>query len=318
MSAPPSPADATGRNWWRSIAWLVPAAVLAAAVIVLLAIGFRSTAAGGDFIRTYPGASELPAGAPVGIPAWLGWQHYLNALFLVLIVRTGLQVRADARGSHAWTGHARRGDKPPHRMTLELWTHLAVDTLWIANGVIYVVVLFATGQWVRVVPTSWDVVPNAVSSALQYASLDWPTENGWVNYNALQLLSYFAVVFLAAPLAIVTGIRLSSYWPSKWRRARWYPLGLARTLHYPTMLFFVAFVIVHVTLVLTTGAVRNLNHIYASQDTHSWVGFGIFAASSVLLVLAWFAARPVITRPVAQLFGEVVKTPPRRQRPPRS
>ncbi|MGD5033479.1 hypothetical protein QT821_22580, partial [Xanthomonas citri pv. citri] len=87
--------------------------------------------------------------------------------------------------------------------------------------------------------------------------------------------------------------------------------------HYPTMLFFVAFVIVHVTLVLTTGALRNLNHIYASQDTQSWVGFGIFAASTVLLVLAWFAARPVITKPVAQLFGEVVKTPPRRQRPPR-
>ena len=63
-------------------------------------------------------------------------------------------------------------------------------------------VLFVTGQWMRIVPTSWDVFPNAVSAALQYVSLDWPTENGWVNYNALQLLAYFTTVFIAAPLAI--------------------------------------------------------------------------------------------------------------------
>ena len=64
-------------------------------------------------------------------------------------------------------------------------------------------------------PTSWDVFPNAVSAALQYVSLDWPTENGWVNYNGLQQLAYFATVFIAAPLAIVTGVRMSGIWPKK-------------------------------------------------------------------------------------------------------
>ena len=57
-------------------------------------------------------------------------------------------------------------------------------------GLIDCVLLFVTGQWMRVIPTSWEVFPNALSAALQYVSLDWPTENGWVNYNGLQQLAY--------------------------------------------------------------------------------------------------------------------------------
>ena len=96
---------------------------------------------------------------------------------------------------------------PKRKISLTLWFHQALDVLWIANGVIFVVLLFVTGQWMRIVPTSWEVFPNAVSAALQYVSLDWPTENGWLNYNALQQLAYFAITFVAAPLAIVASMR---------------------------------------------------------------------------------------------------------------
>ena len=41
--------------------------------------------------------------------------------------------------------------------------------------------------------------PNALSVVIQYLSLDWPTENGWVAYNGLQLFAYFVTVFVAAP-----------------------------------------------------------------------------------------------------------------------
>ncbi|MEV8782014.1 hypothetical protein AB0082_26795, partial [Klebsiella pneumoniae] len=92
---------------------------------------------------------------------------------------SGLQFRRQKRPDAFWSP---RGNKR-RRISLALWFHQAIDVLWIANGVIYIVLLFATGQWMRVVPTSWEVFPNAVSAALQYASLDWPTENGWVNYN---------------------------------------------------------------------------------------------------------------------------------------
>ena len=86
---------------------------------------------------------------------------------------------------------------------------LSLDCAVGAQRRLFFVLLFVTGQWMRIVPTSWDVFPNALSAALQYVSLDWPTENGWVNYNSLQLLAYFVTVFIAAPLAIVTGMRMS-------------------------------------------------------------------------------------------------------------
>lgn len=73
------------------------------------------------------------------------------------------------------------------------------------------------------------------------------------------------------------------------------------------MLCFVCFVIVHEALVLTTGVLRNLNHMYASTDGACCVGFWIFAASLAVMVAAWFLARPVFLGPVASLTGKVSK-----------
>ena len=71
------------------------------------------------------------------------------------------------------------------------------------------------------------------------------------------------------------------------------------------MLYFVAFIVVHVTLVLATGALRNLNHMYAASDDGGWAGFWIFAASLAVTVAAWFLARPIFLRPIASLTGKV-------------
>ena len=189
-----------------------------------------------------------------------------------------------------------------------MWFHLSLDALWVLNGIVFIVVLFFTGQWMRIVPTSWDVFPNAISAGLQYLSLDWPTENGWVNYNGLQLLAYFITVFIAAPLAIATGLRMSGAWPKNARTLnRIYPIQAARALHFPVMIYFVGFIVVHVTLVLATGALRNLNHMYASGDVVNWWGFGIFALSLVAMAAAWFLASPLFLRPIASLMGKVTK-----------
>lgn len=280
-------------------------------VAVIAARWFRSTEAGALFIDTYPGETELPAGTPVGFPWWLNFQHFLNAFFIVLIARTGWLVRTTQRPAAYWTrsnqGLLRtKGD--PRKISLDLWLHLTLDALWVLNGLVFVVLLFATGQWARLVPTTWDVIPNAASAAVQYASLDWPTENGWVNYNSLQQLAYFAVVFIAAPLAIASGIRMSNAWPGpRARISQLYPLAVARAIHLPTMIFFVGFVIVHVTLVLTTGAVRNLGHMYAGTDTEGWLGFVMFALSIVLTVAAWIFAKPAFLQPLASLGGKVTR-----------
>ncbi|KAE8765889.1 cytochrome b/b6 domain-containing protein [Georgenia thermotolerans] len=290
---------------------VVPAALAALVGLVLLARWLRDVPAVAAFLSDYPGEYDLPQGAPVGFPAWLGWQHFLNAFFLLLIVRTGWLVRATKRPQGHWTrsntGRFRTRNAPT-KISLNLWLHLSLDALWVLNGIVFYVLLFATGQWMRIVPTSWEVFPNALSVAIQYASLAWPTENGWVNYNALQQLAYFVTVFVAAPLAIATGIRMSGAWPKDATRLnRVYPVELARAVHFPVMLYFVGFVIVHVTLVLASGALRNLNHMYAANDGDSWVGFWYFAGSLVVMAVGWVLARPLFIGPVASLTGKVTR-----------
>ena len=278
------------------------ALVALAVIAVLAAQWFRAQPFGQDFIKTYPGETHLPEGAPVGFPAWLAWQHFFNVFFMVLIIRSGLQIRREKRPTAFWTPkwNAKR------KISLAMWFHQSLDILWLANGVIFVILLVATGQWMRVVPTDWGVFPNAISAMIQYLSLDWPTENGWVNYNSLQVLAYFATIFIAAPLAAITGVRMSGIWPKKAvTLSKAYPLEWARAVHFPVMLYFCAFIVVHVALVFSTGMLRNLNHMYAGQDAVNWWGFAIFVVSLLVIAAGWIAARPLLLAGIARAFGRI-------------
>ena len=307
FSARPGAAEAPARRrptWPQAIAGLFAAAglgIVAGAAIAfvraLLTLPFMQ-----DFLVAFPGEYHSPANPAPGFPAWIGWQHFFNVFLMVLIIRSGLRVRSEKRPTVFWTP---RGD-PKGKISLTLWFHQALDVLWLVNGVVFVVLLFVSGHWARIVPTSWEVFPNALSAALQYVSFDWPTENGWVGYNSLQQLAYFTTVFLAAPLAAVTGFRMSGMWPKKAERlSKAYPVEWARAVHFPVMLYFVAFIVVHVALVMLTGFLRNLNHMYASQDAVTWTGFWVFVASLVVIAAAWVAARPLVLVPIAKVFGNV-------------
>jgi thiosulfate reductase cytochrome b subunit len=313
MSEPP---PVVARSPWFRLIWIIPAAIVLLAIVVVVAKGIRSTDGFASFLATYPGQSRLPIGAPVGFPIWLSWQHGLNAFFMLFILRTGWRLHLAQRPDAFWTrkndGRIRTKGAPV-RIGIDLWLHIVIDTLWVLDGVVYYVLIVATGQWTRIVPVHWDVIPNAISAGVQYASLDWPTETSWTNYNALQLLSYFAVVFLAAPIAVITGIRISPGFAARFRPLdRLFPTRLAKRIHYWTMIFFAVFIVVHVTLVLTTGALNNLNYMYAARNASDWVGFSIFAASIVLMVVVWFGLRPAMIERLAGLGGTVRRMPPRR------
>lgn len=280
-----------------------------ASMVVLASRVVLSTSWGTGFLTRYPGEYPLPAAAPVGVPGWMAWQHFFNAFLMVLIIRSGLQVRTEKRPSVSWSPRW----NPQRKISLTIWFHQALDVLWLTNGIVFAILLFATGQWMRIVPTSIEAIPNAVSAVLQYASLNWPTENGWVNYNALQQIAYGLTVFVAAPLAAISGVRMSGIWPAKARRlSRLYPVEWARAIHFPVMLYFVTFIVIHVTLVMATGALRNLNHMYAAQGStdpsayaDNWVGFWLFVCSLAVIAVAWAAARPLVIAPIARLFGHV-------------
>ena len=288
-------------GWIRRVALIAVSAVVAAGILILAARGVTTLPGVPEFLRRYPGAYALPDSAQAGFPWWAQWQHFLNFFLMVLIIRSGYQVRTQQKPPAYWTP-ARGGKK----ISITLWLHQSLDILWLANGLIFAVLLFASGHWLRIVPTSWEVFPNAASALLQYLTLDWPVEDGWVNYNSLQQLMYFVVVFIAAPLAVVTGVRMSELWPKNATTLnRIYPVEVARALHFPTMLFFVLFILVHVFLVFATGALRNLNHMFAGSDEVNWVGFWLFAAGLAITAGAWFAARPLVLAPLARLSGKV-------------
>ncbi|WP_346924982.1 cytochrome b/b6 domain-containing protein [uncultured Arthrobacter sp.] len=288
-------------QWIKRVVILAVGAVAAAAILVLAARGVTTLPGVPEFLERYPGEYHLPEAAEPGFPWWAQWTHFLNFFLMVLIIRSGYQVRTQQKPPAFWT--PKRGGK---KISINLWLHQSLDILWLANGLIFVVLLFASGHWMRIVPTSWEVFPNALSALLQYMTLDWPVENGWVNYNSLQQLMYFIVVFIAAPLAAITGARMSEFWPKDAKTLnRIYPVEAARAVHFPTMLFFVLFILIHVFLVFATGALRNLNHMYGGTDEVNWTGFWLFAAAIAVTAAAWYAARPLVLAPIAKLFGQV-------------
>ncbi|MET4097333.1 cytochrome b/b6 domain-containing protein [Arthrobacter sp. UYCu712] len=288
-------------QWIKLIVLLAAGAVAAAAILVLAARGVTTLPGVPAFLERYPGEYPLPETAEPGFPWWAQWSHFMNLFLMVLIIRSGYQVRTQQKPPAFWT--PKRGGK---KISINLWLHQSLDILWLVNGAIFVVLLFASGHWMRIVPTSWEAFPNALSALLQYMTLDWPVENGWVNYNSLQQLMYFLVVFIAAPLAAITGARMSEFWPKEAKTLnKLYPVEVARALHFPTMLFFVLFILIHVFLVFSTGALRNLNHMFGGTDVVNWVGFWLFAAAIAITVAGWYAARPPVFAPIAKLFGPV-------------
>jgi methionine sulfoxide reductase catalytic subunit len=317
-----------GRSRWFNLLWLLPIGFLLLISAVALAKGLRGTPSVQRFIARYPGTIEgAAAQRDAGFGLWAVAQHLLNAFLMIFIVRSGLQILSDHPRLY-WTRHSTPGkdwfriQKPVpddplwtakedsislpgqvglpglrHTIGLARWWHLGTDVLWLLNGLVFFALLFATPHWRRLVPTTWDVFPNALSVLIQYLSLDWPSDNGWVAYNGLQLLAYFVTVFVAAPLALLTGLGMSPALSTRFRLiSRPLSIQTARSLHFLVFAWFLLFIVMHVTFVFTTGLLRNLNHIYAGQNTGGWLGFSIFAASMVVMVIAWVAATPFTLR----------------------
>src|SRR5579863_9123178 len=151
-------------------------------------------------------SAETVAG-PYGFPAWLRITHYVNFLFLVLLIRSGLQILMDHPRLY-WNVHCTPGTEwlrltpnevpkdrvwtakedsrylspwiglPGRRHTIGMarhWHFLSV-LFWVVNGFIYVALLFGTGQWRRLVPTSWQIVPDAWAYFVHYVTFQLPPE----------------------------------------------------------------------------------------------------------------------------------------------
>lgn len=292
-----------------------------------------------------PGAQPPPAGTPQGFPAWLRLAHYVNFLFLILLIRSGLQVLFDHPRLY-WNLHCTPGSEwlrltPIKVPREELWTakddarylspwiglpgrrhtvgmarhwHFLSALFWVVNGIVFVVLLLSGDQWRRLVPTSWKIIPDAWDIFVNYVTFHLPEEpNGFYRYNALQQLTYFATIFVLAPLAILTGPSMS---PALTNRFKFYPKlpgnrQIGRSLHFLVMCAFVIFLTFHVALVIITGFARNMNHIVVGTDDTRAIGWelGVVGIAVVVAInvaaywLAWKRPRAV------QHAAKIVVTP---------
>ncbi len=303
----PTVAMSTGSYRWRRrfrSVWRL--LVLVGVLVVLVVVGARLLAGTGTwkhFAADYP-AVPHQVGVPAGYPAWLRSLHWFNFLVMTLLVRSGISILADHPRLY-WNVHSTpdtewlrfRGPVPRD----QLWTakddsvwvsgviglpggrhtvglarkwHFLDVVLWVGLGTAFVVLLFATSQWRRLVPTSWSIVPAALNCAVTYASLTLPRGAGGATFDALQQLAYFTVIFVAAPLSIMTGLMMSPAIANRFSRA---PGGvrnrqLGRSLHFLLACFYIVFIIFHVALVAITNLRPNMSRITLGTAANSWTG----------------------------------------------
>lgn len=270
--------------------------------------------------------------ADLGFPLWLRINHYVNFLFLTLLIRSGIQILADHPRLY-WNVHCKPNSEWLHLTkasvpTDKLWTshdeetyapaialpggkhtlgtarhfHFFAVMFWLLNWCIYVALLFITGNWPRLIPTSWEVVPGAVHTFFTYTSFHLPPASEYHPYDPLQQLAYGAVVFVLTPLAMLTGMAMSpavvAHWP--WYQRLFGNRQIARSIHFIVMLSYIAFFFVHVTLVVLTGFTKNMNHIVLGGAGPSWeavyIGLMLIALVVVInLFLNWWSNKSPLT-----------------------
>jgi DMSO/TMAO reductase YedYZ molybdopterin-dependent catalytic subunit/thiosulfate reductase cytochrome b subunit len=259
--------------------------------------------------------------ASLGFPAWLRAAHWINVFFIGLLARSGIQILAsyprlfwndDCTPGREWLKLTRRRE-PTDRLWTSLedeqsWSPLVAqpggDSLglgrhfhffsvlfWLLSGAIYVILLFATGEWQRLIPTSWTIFPDALHTFTEYITFHMPPANAFRPYDPLQQLAYAAVVFLLGPFLIVTGAAQS---PGVEARFPWYPSlfggrQVARSLHFLGLLAVVAFTLVHTFMVIVTGLGKNLGDIvlgYHGRDEGLAILLGLLIIAGIVALYA--------------------------------
>ncbi|MCG2613545.1 molybdopterin-dependent oxidoreductase [Terrimonas sp. NA20] len=274
-----------------------------------------------------PALSENPTGSmgTAGFPALVRFTHWINFFFLILLVRSGLSILMDHPRLY-WNNSCQPGSEwirftplkvpadrvwtakddaryisplaglPGYRHTVGLarcWHFIHVP-FFLVNGLVFISFIFFTDHWKRLVPASWQTFPDAWSIFVHYATFHMPVEpNGFYQYNALQQLAYFSVIFVLPPLAMLSGMAMS---PAIENRFHWFPKIFgnrqgARSVHFLVMASYLVFIIIHVAMVAATGLARNLNHItVGTDDPNDPAGLYIGAVLIALLIGTCIAA----------------------------
>ncbi|WP_203567061.1 molybdopterin-dependent oxidoreductase [Aestuariimicrobium ganziense] len=255
-------------------------------------------------------------------PFWLRASHLINLVLIGMLLRSGWEMlsslprlwwRKDCAPGTEWLRFTKRklpkeegvytslmDEKSlsplialPGRENIGLgrhWHGFSV-MLWVLNGIIYVTLLFATGLWRRIVPTSWSVFGEAWESMKIYAGFGVPDISHYTPYDPLQMLTYTGVIFILAPFMMLTGVAMAPAIRSRypWYVKFWGGHQGARSLHFIAMVLMTGFIIMHVGLVFLVHRDHNVVHmVFGDVDTaRAAQALVIMIVTIVVVALFW-------------------------------
>jgi thiosulfate reductase cytochrome b subunit len=186
--------------------------------------------------------------------------HWLNAVFLLGMIGSGLQIYT----AYAHFGyHGRTFNLPnpydasraalPHAVQLGGWLagglrwHFTLAWGFVLTGLAYVLFLALSGEWRALLFRPRDI-PAAWQMTRYYLRLrrDHPVQG---KHNALQKSAYTFALLLGG-LAILSGFALAKPIELSWLTVVFGGYELARYWHFVTVWLFTAFIVAHVAAVL--------------------------------------------------------------------
>ncbi|WP_025658452.1 cytochrome b/b6 domain-containing protein [Rhizobium sp. IBUN] len=169
-----------------------------------------------------------------------------------------------ARGFPAWITLPSYQDLATGRR----W-HFFFAWLFVVNGLVYLGYGLLTRHFRRdLLPTTDELAPaHLAQEIVDHARLRFPRGEKARRYNVLQKLTYLLVIFVALPLMIATGLSMSPGFDAfaPWLIDLFGGRQSARTLHFITASSLVAFVVVHVAMVLVSGVFNNMRSMITGR-----------------------------------------------------
>lgn len=189
-------------------------------------------------------AVEGKAKAKVIQPAWVRALHWTNAFAMVLMIMSGWEIYNasplfdDLKFSKSitlggWLGGAL------------LW-HFAAMWLLMLNGLLYIVLGFATGRFrKKLLP----ITPEGVISDTRAALTGKLSHDDLSKYNYVQKLLYAGVIVIGV-LVVLSGLAIWKPVQFQYLTALFGGYDAARYVHFFCMAAIVAFIVIHVALAL--------------------------------------------------------------------
>lgn len=138
--------------------------------------------------------------------------------------------------------------------------HLFFAWLFVINGFMFTAYALASRHVTRdLAPTGKDL--RGIGKAVKdHIVLRHPKGNEAKRYNVLQKLAYMGILFVVAPLIILTGLTMSPTIDTAfpWLLTLFGGRQSARTIHFIACFSFVGFIVIHLLQVILTGFFNNI------------------------------------------------------------